>query len=198
LEAAQRRINDKIDPALLKESMAIIKKRADEVGWVYKVYDNDLGIILVAPEEWIKRSQGGKGPIFLAYLQLSSLAADGEFDHKWHLTDFLGLEGGATRKAISFWQEVLKPKEWRAVLFNNIATVQALRDLGFTVDEKKGTITLPVRLDSTTLQRGFEDDDLGAALAPVGAAFDLAVQALPHFQILASAALASSKEPVVD
>jgi hypothetical protein len=161
---------------------------------VHKVWNDVRGSICVGPEEWIKRSQGGKDDTWLVQLQFSTLDADGESAHQWHLSDFLELEGGSTRKALSFWQNVLKPREWRAVLNNNVGAVQALRDLGFDVDEREGTIVRPVRLDSLALQKGFEDDDLDEALAPVGAALDLAVQALPHFQVLASAPLASSKD----
>jgi hypothetical protein len=53
---------------------------------------------------------------------------------------------------------------------------------------------LPVRLDSAVLQRGFEEDDLDEALAPVGVALALAVKAMPHFQVLAKAALASRED----
>jgi hypothetical protein len=194
LEAAQRRIVEEIDPRLRKEASAMMKKRADELGWVHELFDGDDPKICVAPEEWIKRSQGGKVGTWLVYFQLSSLDADGELTPHSQLAEFLDLEGGSRRKALSIFSDVLKPKEWRAVLTDSASAVQSLRDLGFDVDERRGSISLPVRLNSPALQQGFQVDDLNDALAPIGAALDLAVQARPHLQSLASAALASSKD----
>lgn len=200
LEAARRRIGEKIDPRLTEESSLMMRKRADKLGWVHKVFDSDSNDskICVAPEEWIRRDQGGGVATWLLYFQLSSSSADGELAAYSELAEFLGLDNGSTRKALSFFCDALKPKELRLLLSNNADTVQALRGLGFEVDERKLTILLPVRLDSSALQQGFQNDDLGDALAPVGAAIDLAVQALPHFQVLAKAALASYKEATAD
>ena len=194
LEAAQRRIVEKIDPRLLKEASAMMKKWADQLGWVHELFDGNDPKICVAPEEWIKRSPGGKVGTWLVYFQLSSLDADGELTPHSHLAEFLELEGGSRRKALSVFSDVLKPKEWRAVLSNSVSEVQSLRHLGFDVDERKGTISFPVQLHSSALQQGFGVDDLDDALAPIGAALDLAAQARPHLQVLASAALASSKD----
>lgn len=194
LEAARRRLEEKVDPRLLQEASDSMKNRADALGWVHEFLSKEDGQISVAPEQWIKRKENGEIDTWLAWFELSNVDAGGELVQFSHLAEFLELEGGSNRKALSFFQDVLKRKEWRALLSKRADEVKALRELGFDVDEREGSITLPVRLDSAALHRGFQKDDLDEALAPVGVALDRAVKAMPHFQALAKAALANRED----
>jgi hypothetical protein len=193
LEAAKRRIEEEVDPRLLREASLLMERRTDSLGWVHE-FRPDLGSISVAPEKWIIRNESGNDHVWLAWFEFVSSDADGELVQAWHLAEFLGLEGSSTRKALSFYQNVLKRREWKAILIKNSNAVKALRELGFNIDERDGSINIPVRLDSATLQRGFEENDLDNALKPVREALDLAIRAMPHFDVLAKAVLAASKD----
>ena len=193
LEAAKRRIDENIDPRILQETSKSMKNWADQLGWVHEFFSKKDGQIQVASEEWIKR-KNGEIDTWPVGFSLATVGAGGGLAPHSHLAEFLELEGASNRKALFFFQNVLKPREWRALLNKRADVVRALSDLGFEVDVKEGSITLPVKLDSAALQRGFEEDNLDEALAPVAVALELASKAMPYFKNLASEILAPRED----
>jgi len=187
LEAARRRIDEVVDPRLLREVSVIMENWAAGLGWVHK-FEDDEQSISVAPEDWIKRDKDGKINWWFPWFELSSIDADGDLVSASHLAEFLALEDSSTCKALSFCQDVLGKKVWRNLLKKTAKEMQALRDLGFEVDDREGLVNFPVRLDLEVLKTSFEENDFEEALAPVSAALDRVRQAMPHFQLLALAA----------
>jgi hypothetical protein len=193
LEAAKRRIDGDVDPRILQRASDLMKNWADTLGWVHKYFSETDGQIAVAPEEWIKRKENKDIETWKVGFSLMTVKTGDGFASFSHLAEFLGLEGVSSRKALIFFQNVLKTREWRMLLSKRVDEIKALRDLGFDVDEREGSIKLSVRLDSSALQRGFEEDDLDQALAPIREALELARKAMLHFEALAKAVLFSER-----
>ena len=59
----------------------------------------------------------------------------------------------------------------------NAKVVDALLKLGFVCDTAKERLYLPVKINADLLAKGFQENDLDKALAPVGNAIELAISA---------------------
>ena len=64
-------------------------------------------------------------------------------------------------------------------LIANDKAVDALLKLGFVRDAAKERLFIPVKVNADLLAKGFEENDLDKALAPVGKAIELAIAAKP-------------------
>jgi hypothetical protein len=185
IEGAQRRLTGVLDQTLLREANAAIARRADKISWFHE-FDANTETLLIGPEQFIQRDGTG-GVTWQPWLELGPIDADGELLHVSHLAEFLDLPGGSTRKGLSFRQDALGKTKWRALLRESAEAIEGLRALGFEVNERQGTISLPLSFDAVLLQKGLLEDDLEPVMSPIETAFDKAVEALPYFQLLATA-----------
>ena len=64
-------------------------------------------------------------------------------------------------------------------LIANDKAVDTLLKLGFVRDEAKERLFIPVKIHADLLAKGFQENDLDKALAPVAKAFELATAAKP-------------------
>ena len=131
----------------------------------WQIMGDDDAISLTCPD-WKPNKGLGRGD---AWLELSEIAEDEE-DHSW-IADAVG--AGQTGMGL----EIM----FRNGLAHTAATVMAdktlaarLLKLGIKQDEARERLFIPIVIDREVLAKAFAENDFEAAVAPVGAALELA------------------------
>ena len=81
-----------------------------------------------------------------------------------------GFAGAGIRFSAS--TDALGHRDWKALLRSQGPLIDELVDRGFLCDPKTGDVALTIPVDKKALVAGFEEEDLEAALEPLGLAID--------------------------
>jgi hypothetical protein len=150
---------------IMREARQIFDKLAPK-DW--RVIEWGLSALLVPPD-WKMTRGVGNGD---AWLELAELC-DAEEEYSW-IAAAVGI--GSTQMGLELqFRNGLQPTA--QTLFANDKDVGALLKLGFVRDEAKERLFIPVKVDANLLAKGFEENDLDKALAPVGKGIELAISA---------------------
>jgi len=165
----------KMDDALFEAVQEVMNRKKIELRWEGAFGSNFEDAQWVAPSEW--------------------RAQDEEVDGSYHLSCYLGLEGDATTNVayfiggnerfayIGIGSDTLKKKRmYKALAITLADDLKLLVERGFMFDEKAFEFKIPIRVGCDAMAKGFADEDLTAALAPIGAAIDLISQNLDVFK----------------
>jgi hypothetical protein len=124
---------------------------------------------LIVPTNWKMTKGVGNGD---AWLELTEFC-DAEEEYSW-IAAAVGI--GSTKMGLELqFRNGLIP--FGETLIANDKAVDALLKLGFVRDAAKERLFIPVKVDANLLAKGFEENDLDKALAPVGKAIELALSA---------------------
>lgn len=174
LENAVDFATTKMDNALFEAVHEVLSQKKTELRWEGAFGDNFDDTQWLAPSDW--------------------RADDEEVDGSYHLSCYLGLEGDATTNVayftggsdkfayIGIGSDTLIKKRMHKVLASSLVDeLGELVEKGFVFDEKAFEFRLPIRIGGDAIAKGFAEEDLTAALAPIGAAIDLVCQSLEVF-----------------
>jgi hypothetical protein len=78
-------------------------------------------------------------------------------------------------------------------VFANDKALDALLKLGFVRNEAKDQLFLPVKVSGDLLAKGWEENDLDKALAPIGKAVELAISAKAELDKIVEQVRAAAK-----
>jgi hypothetical protein len=149
---------------MMHEAVQIIAKAVTapwqviEVGWSAQI---------VCPEWKITRGFGTVD----AWLELSEICADDENDHSWIAA---AVRAGPTLLGISL---EFRRNFFPEPIIRDDKVMAALLKLGFARDEEDARLFIPIEIEAGRLAMGFEQNDLAAALAPIGKAMKQAIAA---------------------
>ena len=126
---------------------------------------------LIVPPDWKMTRGVGNGD---AWLELAEFC-DAEEEYSW-IAAAVGI--GSTKMGLELqFRTGLAP--FGEALIANDKAVDALLKLGFVRDDAKERLFIPVKVNADLLAKGFEENDLDKALAPVAKAIKLAIAAKP-------------------
>lgn len=126
----------------------------------------------LVPPDWKMTKGVGNGDAWLELVEL----CDAEEEYSW-IAAATGV--GSTRMALELqFRNGLIPFAQKAI--GNDKAVEDILKLGFARDEAKGRLFLPVKINADLLAKGFEENDLDKAIAPVGKAIEAAIAAKPE------------------
>jgi hypothetical protein len=152
---------------LMREVRAVFGKLAPE-NW--KVIESGFSALLVPPE-WKQKMGVGNGDAWLELVEL----CDAEEEYSW-IAAAVGV--GSTQMALELqFRNGLLPCGQAAIA--NDKAVDAVVKQGFVRDTAKERLFLPVKINVDLLAKGFEENDLDKALAPVTKAIERAIAAKP-------------------
>ena len=149
----------------MREVRAIFSKLAPE-NW--KVIDSGWSAMLVPPS-WKMTRGVGNGDAMLELVEL----CDVDEEYSW-LAAVVGVVSTQMALELQFRNGLQTAAQ---ALIANDSVVGALLKQGFVRDEAKERLIVPVKINADILAKGFEENDLDKALAPVGKAIELAMSA---------------------
>ena len=159
--------SDLLSDRMMRDVRDILGKLAPE-SWKFIVSGWSA---LIVPPDWKMTRGVGNGD---AWLELAEIC-DAEEEYSW-IAAAVGI--GSTKMGLELqFRNGLEP--FGLVLIANDKAVDALLKLGFVRDDAKERLFLPVTVHADLLAKGFEENDLDKALAPVGKAIELAIAAKP-------------------
>ena len=150
---------------MMREVRTLFDKLAPE-NW--KVIESGWSALIVPPE-WKQKMGVGNGDAWLELVEL----CDAEEEYSW-----IAAVAGVGSTKIGFelkFRNGLVP--FGLALIANDKAVDALLKLGFVRDATKESLFLPVKINADLLAKGFEENDLDKALAPIGKAIEAAIAA---------------------
>ena len=150
---------------VIREVRAIFSKLAPE-NW--KVIDSGWSAMLVPPS-WKMTRGVGNGDAMLELVEL----CDVDEEYSW-LAAVVGVVSTQMALELQFRNGLQTAAQ---ALIANDSVVGALLKQGFVRDEAKERLIVPVKINADILAKGFEENDLDKALAPVGKAIELAMSA---------------------
>ena len=115
---------------------------------------------------------------------------DGHEPETWVGT-IAGFAGAGIRLSAS--TDALGQRDWKALLRSQGPLIDELVDRGFLCDPKTGDVALTIPVDKEALVAGFEEEDLEAALEPLGQAIDRIHKARSELDRLVEAIKAARK-----
>jgi hypothetical protein len=161
-----------LNERLMREVRAVFDKLAPE-NW--KVIESGFSALLVPPE-WKQKLGVGSGD---AWLELTELC-DAPEEYSW-VAAAVGV--GSTQMGLELqFRNGLLPFG-QATIANDKA-VDAVLKLGFVRDAAKERLFLPVKVNADLLAKGFEENDLDKALAPITKAIESAIAAKPDLDTI--------------
>ena len=126
---------------------------------------------LIVPPEWKMTKGVGNGD---AWLELAEFC-DADEDYSW-IAAAVGI--GSTKMGLELqFRNGLIP--FGQALIANDKAIDVLLKLGFVRDDAKERLFIPVKVNADLLAKGFQENDLDKALAPVVKAIELAIAAKP-------------------
>lgn len=152
---------------IMREAVQAISKVA-VAPW--QVVEVDWSARIVCPE-WKMIRGVGTGDM---WLELAELSADEEgYEHSWLAA---ALKAGPTQLCIAV---VFRPglQDYAAGVLQDDKAVAGLKKLGFVRDDTELLLFVPIDIANELLAQGFEQNDLTAALAPIGKAMSKAIAA---------------------
>lgn len=156
-----------VSEEIMREAVKAIRKVAI-APWL--VVEAGLSAQIVCPE-WKMTKGVGTGDM---WLELSELAIDEDDDeHSWLAA---ATKAGPTQLGVELvFRRGLQ--DHAETMIRDTKVLAALSKLGFTRSEADPTLFIEVEISAEILAKGFEQNDITAALAPVGQAFAKAIAA---------------------
>lgn len=180
LEVALRHCANVLDPALGKAAGKLIARKKKAFGWAGEVDEVLDPVSWFAPREW--RIADDNFDLYVNFEGTDCI--DGKSPETW-VGQFLGFAGSGMR--MSFGTNALGWAKWKALLREQADVIGELASKGFRCDPRDGLLFLPVQIDKLALVAGFEEEDLGPALAPIETAMERIRGAKPLFDRLVKA-----------
>jgi hypothetical protein len=156
-----------ISERMMSEAVQSMHK-ANAAPW--QVVETGLSALIVCPD-WKMVRGNGTGDM---WLELSEIGADEQDDeHCWLAA---AVKAGPTQLGI---EVKFRPglQDHADAVIRDDKVIAALLKLGFAREETDLVLFVPVQIAAEKLAQGFEQNDLGAALAPVGASVAKAIAA---------------------
>lgn len=123
---------------------------------------------LIVPPDWKMTRGVGNGD---AWLELAEFCDAEEEEYSW-IAAAVGI--GSTKMGLELqFRNGLIP--FGEALIANDKAVDALLKLGFVRDAAKERLFIPVKVNADLLAKGFQENDLDKALAPIAKAIELAL-----------------------
>jgi hypothetical protein len=188
LEAAVRHVTEKIDPRLWRAVANVLEEFAKAQGWDGMFDPEADDAPWTMPQEWATSDAEDAGYDEDSWFIVDVHHPDEDLEDRTWLAGFVGVSQYGNHLLLKFDQQMLKARGWRALLNREEDAVQAIRDAGFTVEARDGSIVLPVTIVPARLAEAFADDDVVAAFEPLRSALARAAAARPHFDRLVAAA----------
>ena len=159
--------SDLLSDRMMRDVREILGKLAPE-SWKFVLSGWSA---LIVPPDWKMTRGVGNGD---AWLELAEIC-DAEEEYSW-IAAAVGI--GSTKMGLELqFRNGLEP--FGLTLIANDKAVDPLLKLGFVRDAAKVRLFIPVTVHTGLLAKGFEENDLDKALAPVGKAIELAITAKP-------------------
>ena len=157
----------------VKEQLADTDFHAHAIG--------DEEYVWFAPRSWLKNTTKDVEADY--WFELLELPGPGDkFEETW-IAQFANVGPHSAETGIWFCGSALKARRWKSLLARGDAIVARLMDAGFRQDPDQ-RIYFPLRLDLEELAKGFEDDDLTAALRPLRDAVATIMKCIDDFEAL--------------
>lgn len=175
LERNYRLAEGPMSERFIREVTAVIRKSAPEP---WEVIESDWSVLLASPD-WKSPNGLGRGD---AWFEISEVAADDE-DHSWIAA---AVSAGPTELGLelSFRKGLVDAAN--AVTRETINAAK-LKEIGFKRDDTGKRLFLPLPIDRMRLSKGYAENDLTDALAPVRKAVELVTGAKTDFDKLVEA-----------
>lgn len=166
LESAVNFASTKMDAALFEAACDVLRKKNDELRWESEFGSEFGDEPWLAPLEWRADGEpvGGEYHLY-CYLEFDELELQ-----TW-LAHFSGVGGRKVHLSIAT-NTVSGKKNLKKLASAIEDDLQKLLDAGFYFDVEKFSLKLLIDLDRDLIARGFADDDLSRAVAPLGDALD--------------------------
>lgn len=187
IEAAVAYITGSIDPLLWSGAGEALQAETGSWGRIGNFDpDSDTSLWIMPPDWATDPSRGGKyqEDAWFSFV-VSEAASD---DCTTALANFLAAGGRGNTMVLSFQQEMLKGRKWKAVLSQHEDAVQAIRDGGFVVELREGLLELPVVIKAEDLSAALSDEDVSTAFGPLRDAVARVIELKPRFDELVAAA----------
>ena len=165
----------------MREVRALVAKLTPKE---WKVADSGWSALIVPPD-WKMTKGVGKGDAWLEIVEF----CDAEDEYSW-IAAAIGV--GSTKMGLElvFRNGLLTMAQ---KVFANDKTLDALLKLGFVRNEAKDQLFLPVKVSGDLLAKGWEENDLDKALAPIGKAVELAISAKAELDKIVEQVRAAAK-----
>ena len=181
LERDYRLAEGPLSERLMLEIKVAMREAAPEP---WEVTETDYSVLLRSPE-WKPTRGLGNGD---AWLQINEIAED-EVDRTW-----IGVAVGAGQTQMGL--ELLFRNGLAvaaAAVTREKAQMDALTKIGFRRDEAAARLFIPIAIDRLRLAKGYSENDLAEALAPVGKAVEAIVAAKADLDALIEAVRTKAK-----
>lgn len=173
--------SDLLSERMMREVRALVAKLTPKE---WKVADSGWSALIVPPD-WKMTKGVGKGDAWLEIVEF----CDAEDEYSW-IAAAIGV--GSTKMGMELvFRNGLLPLAQK-VLANDKA-LDALLKLGFVRNEAKDQLFLPVKVSGDLLAKGWEENDLDKALAPIGKAVELAISAKAELDKIVEQVRAAAK-----
>ena len=189
LEAALRYAHSTMQPMLEKAVASRLAAKRRALGWAGEAPADFDETQWFAPEEW-RMPQSEENDCYLSFVLDTVSCLDGQEPETWVGT-IAGFAGAGIRFAAS--TDALGQRDWKALLRSQGPLMDELVDRGFLCDPRTGDIALTIPVSKEALVAGFEEEDLEAALEPLGQAIDRIHKARSELDRLVEAIKAARK-----
>lgn len=174
-----------VSKRLMTEAVQLVAKTATPP---WQVIEAGLSAQIVCPE-WKMARGVGTGDM---WLELSELSVDeDDHDHSWVAA---AVKAGPTQLCIELMFHAGLRDSSKIVLRDD-KSIAELSKLGFVRDENDLQFFIPIDISAELLAQGFEQNDLDAALTPVGKSLEKALAAKIELHKLLEGVRAVSKRP---
>ncbi|WP_298089646.1 hypothetical protein [uncultured Sphingomonas sp.] len=168
LEAALRYAHSTMQPMLAKAVAALLDDKRRALGWAGEAPADFDETQWFAPEDW-RMPESDENDCYLSFVLDTVSCLDGHEPETW-IGTIAGFAGAGIRFAAS--TDALGQRDWKALLRSQGPLIDELVDRGFRCDIKTGDVALTIPVSKEALSAGFEEEDLEAALEPLGLAID--------------------------
>lgn len=173
--------SDLLSERMMREVRALIAKLTPKE---WKVADSGWSALIVPPD-WKMTKGVGKGDAWLEIVEF----CDAEDEYSW-IAAAIGV--GSTKMGLELvFRNGLLPLAQK--VFANDKALDALLKLGFVRNETKDQLFLPIKVSGDLLAKGWEENDLDKALAPIGKAVELAISAKAELDKIVEQVRAAAK-----
>lgn len=173
--------SDLLSERMMREVRALVAKLTPKE---WKVADSGWSALIVPPE-WKMTKGVGKGDAWLEIVEY----CDAEDEYSW-IAAAIGV--GSTKMGLELvFRNGLLPLAQK--VFANDKALDALLKLGFVRNEAKDQLFLPIKVSGDLLAKGWEENDLDKALAPIGKAVELAISAKAELDKIVEQVRAAAK-----
>lgn len=173
--------SDLLSERMMREVRALVAKLTPKE---WKVADSGWSALIVPPD-WKMTKGVGKGDAWLEIVEF----CDAEDEYSW-IAAAIGV--GSTKMGLELvFRNGLLPLAQKVL--GNDKALDALLKLGFVRNEAKDQLFLPIKVSGDLLAKGWEENDLDKALAPIGKTVELAISAKAELDKIVEQVRAAAK-----